>query len=173
MTTPVAPYDPAKAHAYYIRTRQLKGRTRAAAVLTKNPTVAKAPVAKLQKNSLARQKAAKAKIARLTIALNTLNDALHKAQVALRNKQAEAKKNSDGKSTVKEKQAAKQFRDTHKAQIAAADKKASKATPAKAAAPKSVSDMNEKELTARISKIKVLISNVHGQIKAAQLVLKS
>lgn len=164
-----APYDPAKAHDYYLKTRQLKGRKPGSIVTPIHKTgVAKVQSAAVQK--LARQKAATAKIARLTIKVHALSNALKEAQKALQNKKAEDKKNSDGKTTVKERNQSKQYRDTHKSKIAVAAKKTARTTASK---PKAVAGMNEKQLTDRISKIKRLITNANEQIKAAHAILKS
>lgn len=175
-------YNPAKAHAYYLKTRQLKGRQSAVGIAsasgkqTLSDAAKKAATHKLsQQHTATARKAAKAKIARITLKLHSLENALKAAESALKTQQAKATQNSDGKTTQKEKIAAKQFRDTHKSEIAATAKKTAAAAP-KATSASSTTDvtkMSTKDLTARITKIKGLISNAHSQIKAANAILKS
>lgn len=163
------PYDKVKAHEYYLRTRQLKGRKKAAPVAPKGRPVMAKMVSASEHQKIHKQTVAR--LARLTTKLHSLQNALKEAEQALQNKRQQAQKNSDGKTTAKERQAAKQYRDTHKAQIKATEKKAS--SSGGSSAPKSVSQMSESELTTRVTHIKHLIASAQKQIKATNDTLRS
>lgn len=179
MTKPV--YDPVKAHEYYLRTRQLKGRQPAAVADTLKRVgaarVAKKTVVRKPVSQAEVKKRAQARVVRLTAKVHALTKALHEAEDALRAKRKEAKQNSDGKTTAKERAAAKQYRDKHKSEIAAKEKKAADksggGSSSKPSGPKSVSEMSESELTDRISKIKGLITAAKKQIQSANALAHS
>ena len=183
MTNPK--YDPQKAHDYYERHKHLKGRQPGAAEATLNrigatrlaPKVSRKPISSTEAKARAQ-----ARVVRLTAKVHSLTKALQEAENALRAKRKEAKQNSDGKSTAKEKQAAQKYRDTHKAQIAAKEKKdaaksggssTSSTSSSSSSGPKSVSEMSESELTDRISKIKGAIADAKKQIQSANALAHS
>lgn len=162
-------YDPSKAHDYYERHKHLKGRHPGAAEVVKK--VGNTTVRPTNKTNTAAQQrsqtAARARVVRLVTKLHSLQDALQEAETALRNKRQETKKNSDGKTTVKERSASKKYRDTHKSEIASKEKKNSSSSGGSSSGSKGVSGMSESELSDRVSKIKGLISNAKQQIQAA------
>jgi HK97 family phage prohead protease len=101
--------------------------------------------------------------------VNTLTGELSKAKQALSEKRQaareEEKANSDGKSTVKEKQAAKKYRDTHKAEIAA--KRKSESSSSESSSTGGYSSMSIPDLTARISSIQTVLSEAKRQLAEA------
>lgn len=180
-------YDPVKAHEYYMRTRKLKGR-RSASINTTLQRVGNTrvrPTTKPVKKALTpeqRKSSSRERAVRLTEKLHKLQAALQEATKEIRIKrQAEQrsretqkkneKKNSDGKTTAKERATAKKYRDTHKAEIKAREKKASSSSggskSSSSSTKKSVSDMSISELTDRISSIKSAISSAKKQLKEA------
>lgn len=172
MTNP--DYDPQKAHDYYERTKHLKGRNRRQTEdFTKSRGSTKVrprrpgePMA----NMVTPKQSAQMRVVRLTEKIHKLNDALHQAQEALRNKREEARKNSDGKTTAKERADAKKYRDTHKSELATKRKKdssSSGSSSTSSSGPKSVSEMSESELTDRISRIRGAISDAKTQLQEA------
>jgi len=173
---PVPNYDPVKAHQYYEQHKHLKGR-HAKGTSTTLQRVGKTPVGG-HKAPSAKQHGSKSeaqqRAVRLTAKLNSLNKALQEATEELRVKRAAsqrsratakktARKNSDGKTTAKERQQSKEYRQKHKAQIAAKAKKSGGGSSTK----KHVKDMTISELTSRVSKIKSLISEAKSQLRAA------
>lgn len=166
----VAPYDPLKAHEYYIRTRQLRGRKggRPKALTRKNPLIGdtSAPAitytVKLADGSsaivtaqqLAEQKAFAAK--RVGEIKSKLTELAAVLKIAMRNaKEAKAKaeKEAAQPDTAAEKSAAakdaKQYREKHSTEIAtkaktAASKKAPSSTAKKTANTDPVAELETK-----------------------------
>ena len=126
-------YDPAKAHAYYERTKKLKGRKSDGSSRGSGlggpgtpesgirPRLLRSNISNKPKVS-PQTSASNATVVRLKAKVVALSGALSKAKQALSEKRAAAreteKDNSDGKSTAKEKQASKEYRDKNKAEIA-------------------------------------------------------
>lgn len=151
-------YDPVKAHAYYIRTRQLKGRHPKAAapsiIKAKQPTVKTKPAPhpnippELQ-----------ARIKQLEDRLNQLRDHLNKL-LASKHKKATAPKTHE---TLAEKQkraaSAKKYQQQHKSQIAQKRKQAS------ASGGTPISSMTEAQLR---SAIKTTLANLHAAVAKAR-----
>lgn len=121
-----APYDPVKAHEYYLRVRKLKGREPAApSFAVTNPISGK--TVNLTGQQLVEQKAYAAKrVADIKRNLAVLGAKLREARAA-------AKKKDDGESSAAEKSKArresKQYRKKHKQEIATKQKRAAKKTP--------------------------------------------
>ena len=160
-------YDPVKAHAYYEAHKQLKGRTKSTSSTTKSApqshNAAPAPKAS------PKMQAAQSRVGRLRSAVQKLQSALSEANAALAAKRQTAretkKKNSDGKTTVKERQSAKNYRDKHQAEIKAKEKKKPSSS---SSSSNSVSDMSVQELTARIIKIRGALDDAKKQLATAQ-----
>jgi hypothetical protein len=113
---------------------------------------------------------AQQRVVRLTEKIGKLNDALKKAEEALQNKRNEARQNSDGKTTAKERQDAKKYRDTHKSQLAAKRKKSSSSSSGSSSSssgPKTLASMSESELVDRVDRIKGLITDAKRQLQSA------
>lgn len=155
-----APYDPVKAHAYYIRTRQLKGRKKGAPKpqATFTPTrkqhftvkLANGATVRLTEQQLNEQKAyAASRVANIKAKLSLLNTELKKLMAA-----AEAKKKAQQPQTAAEKakaaKKAKQYRQSHQQQI----KSKAKAAPKKPAAPAKPQADPVAELQQKITQIK-------------------
>lgn len=166
------PYDPVARKARYERTKQLKGRhhgeTKPAAV---KPSRAAAPHKPALHPSV---KAAGAKIGRLRGKVAKLTEALSEVEAELSKKRQSArktqKKNSDGKSTAKEKQASKEYRDKHKQKLATKEKKSSSSGGGSSrSSSKSVSDMSVRELQARASKIRSVLRDAKQQLASASV----
>lgn len=166
-------YDPVKAHEYYERTKHLKGRVKSRKPVAASPKSSsrRAPAApKLKGRELGKDtSAAAAKVTRLKSKVAKLEGALSEARAALSKKrQATAKdekKNSDGKTTAKERQSAKEYRDKHQAEIAAKRKKDSSKSPSSSS--NSVSDMGVEELESRIIKIQGALKEAKRQLSNA------
>lgn len=166
-------YDPAKAHAYYERTKQLKGRKKGSS----KPKVAGRPSVKERVAGQSKGQKAQARVGRLRSKIKTLNGALDEAQTALRQKQQdsrqsarkEEKERSDGKSTAKEKQSSKEYREKHQSEIKAKSKKTGSKSGggSSKSSSKSVSDMSVQELRSRVTKIKSALRDAKRQLSNA------
>jgi hypothetical protein len=150
-----APYDPKEAHAYYERTKHLTGRKKGAV---------KAAPAKPKQHA-----AAQARVVRLRGKVSKLKVALSEAEAALSKQRQGASKtekaSSDGKTTAKERQASKEYKDKHQTEIAAKSGSSSAAgssssgssSKSSSSGDKSkgfIDDMNEQQLRARVTKIR-------------------
>lgn len=177
-------YDPKKAHEYYIRNRQLKGRKSGL-----NSSISKGSPKRQTLNTTVSEQAnlkspteiAKAKVERYEEKVETLKGALTRAQIALSKKRQEIikseKQNSDGKSTEQEKRSSKEYRDKHSAEIAAKAKKTS--TPSSSSSSSStggssttsssvnVDSMSAEDLSARIIRLKSVLADAQSQLKKA------
>lgn len=184
------PYDPRKAHEYYLRTRKLKGRKQGRGdggvadaigkALDSVATNGQAP--KPKAGVRARQKA------QLSARIRDLEGKLHKLEALIKKKEAaaeqsarktKARKNRAAKEAAKpdtaaekakKAKAAKQFRSKHKQSLAAKAKAAakksggsSKSTPATEAKP---GEMSVKEL-------KKVATRVRGQLTVAKAKLRA
>ena len=162
-------YDPAKAHAYYERTKRLKGRKAASTPGTKPSS---SPVARASPTLRPETHAAIAKVGRLKAAVIKLQGALSKAEAALSEKRQAArateKQNSDGKSTSKEKKASEDYRNKHKTELASKKKSASSGGGTSSTSSQSLSDMSVDELTSRVIKIRSVLSDAKKQLSSAQ-----
>jgi chromosome segregation ATPase len=168
-------YNPIKAHQYYEAHKQLKGRQKAApkraTTSTHTPRKGSSVTnksAKLPANA-GKMKAIQARVGRLRSAVHKLQAALSEAEAALSAKRQTARKtrkaSSDGKSTAKEKTAAKNYRDKHQAEIKSKAKK--KSGGSSTSSSKSVSDMDVRELTARVIKIRGALHDAKKQLATA------
>lgn len=161
----VAPYDPQKAHEYYLRTRELKGRkpgrgqdpmgshtTRAARAAVSKTTAVKPTPQVLA----AQKKAADERVASIKGKLAALNAKLKVKMAAAR--EAERKEKAGPTAAEKSKKAkeSKKYRDKHKQELKTAAKKAGK----KEAAKKGGSEPTVDELKTKIAEVK-------GQLAAA------
>jgi hypothetical protein len=174
------PYDPVQRHLYYERTKRLKGRRPGSGRLP-SPVdrVGTTPIRRIKERTAKPttkkelKAKAQARVVRLTQKLNRLQDALKEAHEALREQKKaaresrnadkkEEKKNSDDKTTAKERAAAERYRNKNKAELKNKAKKA-----ADSSQKKTVSEMSEAELGDRITKITKLISSAKEQIKKA------
>lgn len=168
-------YDPIKAHQYYEAHKNLKGRTKAAPKSsTKRPLTSQkaTPVTKNKPKAPVgspKMRAIQARIGRLRAAINKLQSALSEAEAALSAKRQTARKtkkaSSDGKSTVKEKTAAKNYRDKHQAEIKAKTKQ--KSASSSKSSSTGVSGMGVQELTARVIKIRGALHSAKTQLAVA------
>ena len=105
-------YDPVKAHEYYMRTRELKGRRKA--TLKVETSTKKPRVSQTQREARERIGRLKPKIVRLEKALGEAQAELVKAR---ENAKTEEKKNSDGKTTAKERQDSEEYRERNKGKL--------------------------------------------------------
>lgn len=157
-----AKYDPVKAHAYYERTKKLKGRQKGnnqsgssksnvgsastAPTTSSNTTTTNATINRLQ-----------GKVSALTKALSEARQALSEKRAA---EVKSKKQNSDGKSTVDERTASKKYRDSHKAEIAAKRK-------TEPESKNTLSSMSIDEIVNRISNIQSALSEAKRQLSEA------
>lgn len=166
-------YDPIKAHEYYERTKKLKGRLDKVERSTKRRnrrSVSLTPSIRRQSNI------STSKITRLQNKVNALSSSLSEARQALSEKrqtqEKTERKNSDNKTTVQERNSAKKYRDTHKAEIAAKRKKdggsSSGSSSKSSSEPRTLSSMSVEELRNRISRIQSALSEAKRQLAAAR-----
>ena len=182
-------YDPQKAHEYYLKVRQLKGRHKGAPIAPvlsrRNSAGAKAIQPKMtttlgtKRSHLApgeETRRAQARVGRLKVKLSKLAGALKEAESALtekrRNAEKTKKQNSDGKTTAKERQASKQYRDKNKAKISAKEKKNNKGSSSGGGST-DVSSMTETELVQRVGKIQSAMKVARTQLSNAEQTLGS
>lgn len=161
-------YDPVKAHEYYERTKELKGRKKAAPKPRGGNRQPKAHASGSPRHKI---RGTQARITRLRGKISTLNKALSEAEAALSAKRQSARKtakqNSDGKTTAKERQNSQQYRDKHKEELKAKRKKSGSSGGSSKSSSKSVSSMSTQELTNRISKIKSALRDAKQQLSNA------
>lgn len=155
------PYDPAKAHEYYLRTRKLKGRQRALMVPNKGRVAAKTILPKKVKTTAQRQKEVEARVKALEVRLNklraVLKELLNKAEgrtvLGANNKPPTKSTSSAGskKLTSAQKQEAakksKEYYEKHKKEVSLAEK--------------------EKKLEQSIKEVKVKIEKARKDLKAS------
>lgn len=146
-------YDPVKRREYYLRTRELKGR---------KPGSHKEQPASRSGDPMA-------KVARLSKKIDTLEKALSQARKILSEKRRSEqqsrqakrksdKKNSDGKTTAKERKESKEYRNRNRGKLAAEDSSTNKKTP---------ETMTVDELETRVSRIKETIQLAKKEIREA------
>src|SRR6478736_1094503 len=121
---------------------------------------------------------AKARVSRLQGKISTLQEALTKTLAALaearRNAAEEARKDSDGKTTVKERKDSKEYRDKHKEELKDKRDKTekSKSSSSSSGSSSSSSGSDNKptvdELQARVSKIRGAITSAKKQLSDAR-----
>jgi hypothetical protein len=168
-------YDPAKRHAYYELTKQLKGREEGVGKSEKLDVIGKKGAPSPRKTTKAEKAEASARLTRLTQKIDRLNKALKEAKKLLaekrkgaqksrENKRETEKKNSDGKTTAKEKLADKKYRDKNQGKIAAKRKAAASTKPA---------DMSVDQLEDRVADIGEALRSAKAQVKAAVAEVKS
>ncbi len=175
-------YDPAKAHDYYERTKQLMGREAARHVppplKVQSSHAVKSSPKKVPHKEIVEAKDRVVRLAhkltKLQKALKETNDLLYKKRHEAQKSRATAKKteakNSDGKTTAKEKAASKNYRDAHKGKTAA--KASAKSASSGSSSPKgpshtAVKDMSVDDLVDRMGKIRDAMSMAKSQLKKA------
>lgn len=162
-------YDPVKAHEYYVRTRKLKGREKGAGKTSSGR--AKSSGKSANAGSADRQKKAQERVTRLKATVSKIQSAISEAEAALSAKRqtaAKTEKNSDGKTTAKERQSAKEYRDKHKQEIAAKRRKTTSSSGGSSkSSSTSVSDMGVQDLRIRISKLKSALRDAKRLLAAA------
>lgn len=162
-------YDPVKAHDYYERHKKLKGRKKASPASSSPSssgvpkTSTSRPVLKLSPKTTMAQ----ARVSRLKSKVSKLEGALSAARAALSKKRQtsakETKKNSDGKTTAKERQDAKEYREKHQQEIASKRKKEDSSK----SSSKSVDSMGVEELKTRIINIQSALKDAKRQLSNA------
>lgn len=178
-------YDPVKAHAYYERTKKLKGRqgqrlppkTGLGSRVVSDQANSSFHVSKSKPTpkSSSSVNSAKQRVVRLKAAVSKLEGALTEARAELSKKRAaakqSAKENSDGKSTEAEKQASRKYRDKHKTEIATKRKQSSSSSSSSgsssSSSTSSVSDMSVTELETRIINIQRALKSAKSQLSKA------
>jgi hypothetical protein len=169
-----APYDPRKAHEYYLRTRKLKGRQPGAA----QPTTPKSGGAKVlpfkkkhtqieqltpQQLNEQRQYAA-ARVQQIKEKLTKLNAALKKKMAEAKKAEADAKKPKSAAEKAKAARESKQYRSKHKQQLSTKAKQQRDKDKASGKEPSSNSveglkkqiDAAQKSLTAAVARQRAL-----------------
>lgn len=171
-------YDPVKAHEYYERTKQLKGRPKAANVPKKASGTGSTSTTstKSSPTSTSSSIEAKARVVRLKQKTVQLETALTETLNALAEKRRSAaeteKKNSDGNSTEKEKQASQEYRDRNRGKLKSERSKDS-SSGGSSSSTQSVSSMSVDELNTRVTKIRTALNLARDQLSSAQRALGS
>jgi len=159
------PYDPVKAHEYYIRTRHLKGRHRGRSALVQVPKGSSTYTVKLRngktvtltRQQLVEQEAYAAK--RVSEIKNRLNELVDKFKQMM--KEAEKKSSSNKKPTAADKAKAakesKQYRQKHKQELKNKAKTKKEKTPSKKTVKK----------TFTVEELKSKITEIKASLKAA------
>ena len=165
-------YDPVKAHAYYERTKHLKGRKKGSGSSSSGSSGPRVSTTSApRKATLTPQQAT---VARLQSKVTALSKALSAARQALslkRQAELKAKKqSSDGKTTVQERASAKKYRDTHKAELAT--KRKQRATKESSDSPRTLSSMSSDELSIRISRLRAALTEARRLLSEAQRELR-
>lgn len=169
------PYDPVKAHQYYLRTRQLKGRKSGKSVVPtrKNPLVGdfggttysvKMPdgsTAVVTAQQLSEQRAyAAQRVGEIKKALEAFSSDLKKAMRDARMKKAEIERKAKKPDTAAEKSEAaresKQFREKHKTELATKAKTRAKSEP-----------KSKSEDTDPVAELETRVSQIKDSLKAA------
>lgn len=124
------PYDPQKAHDYYMRTRKLhpriKGSEPAKSSRSRSTTVGRSKTTNSNPQQLSEQRAyAARRVSELKARLSELTAELHKRLSEARKREADANKGPSTEDKRKAAEASKKYRDTHKQQIANKRKAAS------------------------------------------------
>lgn len=162
------PEDRRRNHEYYERTKQLKGRKKGVAKSVSSKTK---PAAKTNPKDSPKVQKAKARISRLRGKISKLKGALSEVNAEMSKKRAAArkteKKNSDGKTTAKERQSSKEYRDKHQQEIASKSKSKTKSGGSSSSSSNSVSDMTMEQLQTRATKIRGLIKSAQKQLSNA------
>lgn len=122
-----APYDPVKAHEYYLRTRKLKGRKKGTSYTVK---LGSGKTIRLTGRQLAEQKAYAAErvstIKRRLVELNSkLRVAMREAEAKKAKSKREASKPESAADKAKAARESKKYRDKHQQELASKRKKAS------------------------------------------------
>lgn len=151
-----APYNPQKAHDYYVRTRQLKGRRKGQATVTVKGR--SGGTVQLTKQQLVEQQAYAAKrVGEIKQKLSDLKKELEKRMAEAHKADAKAKKGptaADKREAAKE---SKQYRDKHKQQLTNKRKRAAAKKPA----------ADHKSKTTSVAKLKSQIADIESKLKAA------
>lgn len=152
------PYDPAKAHEYYLRTRKLKGRRLGAGpVGLKDAPKAKQPARNNPK--LAKQRAdAATRVAVLKEKLSKLNAALKKRMAEAEQADRKAKKPDTAADKADKARDSKKYRDKHKQEIK---------TKARQANDKKSPDTKKSGEANSVQELKSTIEKVQRNLKAA------
>ena len=170
-----APYDPVKAHQYYLRTRELKGRRKGRVQL---PTDKSRPVvkpslskraetftvkldggktAKLTSQQLTEQKVYAAKrVADIKSKLAELNGLLKQRMAEARQAEAKAKKGPTAADKAEAARESKKYREKHQQELSTKRKAATEKKP-----------VPTKPTTDTVEGVKQVITEVQGRLKAA------
>lgn len=158
-----SPYDPIKAHQYYLRTRVLKGRKRATSYTVK---LGSGKTVELTAKELTEQKAYAAKrVATILKKLDELNAKLRKAIGVAKEKKSKSKQETSKKPSASDKtesaRESRKYRDKHKQKIATERKKAVTTVTTKSEKKDPVT-----ELEAKIEKIRTSLKAVIARQRA-------
>ena len=165
-------YDPVKAHAYYERTKKLKGRKKVSTITKSRRTSSKPkPLTPAQ----LKMKAAKERVGRLQGKVNSIRKSLSEVQAELVQKRHDAvqanKKNSDGKTTAKERAQSQAYRDKNQTKIAQKAKATAKSggtTSTSTSKAKIDSRDSIRQLETKERALKGLLKEANRQLSVAQ-----
>lgn len=148
------PYDPVKAHEYYLRTRKLKGREKGSSTFTVN--FASGRKIKLTGQQLTEQQAyATKRVNDIKKKLAELNSKLKVAMREAKGKKAKAERKADKPETAAEKSKAaresKQYRAKNKTKLATKSRRAAESTKTRS---KSLKDDPVAQLESRIDDVR-------------------
>ena len=148
-----APYDPVKAHEYYMRTRKLKPRQRSSKSDSYTVNVGSGKTVKLSAQKLEEQKAyAEHRVGIIKDKLKGLNAQLKKKLAAANKKPTAADKSKAARES-------RQYRDKHKQELATKAKRAASSKPA--------TSSKSSSKTTTVATIKKNIVTTKASLKAA------
>ena len=148
-----APYDPVKAHEYYMRTRKLKPRQRSSKSDSYTVNVGNSKTVKLSAQKLEEQKAyAEHRV-------SVIKDKLKGLNAQLKKKLAAANKNPTAAEKSKAARESRQYRDKHKQELATKAKRAASSKPA--------TSSKSSSKTTTVATIKKNIVTTKASLKAA------
>lgn len=148
-----APYDPQKAHDYYIRTRQLKGRRKGQTTFTVKGRHG-GTVQLTQQQLVEQQVYAAKRVGEIKSKLSDLRHELEKRMAEARKADAKAKRGPTAADKREAAKQSKQYRDKHKQQLANKRKG-------------SASKADHKKTTSSVSELKARIDTVKSNLQAA------
>lgn len=151
-----APYDPAKAHQYYLRTRQLKGRRKGQTTFTVKGR--SGGTVQLTQQQLVEQQAYAAKrVGEIKKKLSDLRHELEKRMAEARKTDAKAKRGPTAADKREAAKQSKQYRDKHKQQLANKSKRSASKEP----------KADHKKKSSSVEELKAHIVTVKTNLKAA------
>ena len=155
------PYDPVKAHEYYIRTRKLKGRKKGAQPQRSGRGRSSASVDLIKTRA-----SAAARVAGLRKKIHLLKRELNKREAEAKKAAKEAKKPDSAAEKRKKAKESAQYRDKHKQQLKTKAKTTSKSGGSASSKSKSGGKKSTEELKSTIDRLETKLAAAVARQKA-------